>query len=334
MGCGKIGEKHAEAYRALGETDVIVYDVDPERAKSLSTRFGFRMSTTFNGLLADSSVDLVDVCVPTFAHKEIILEALAAGKHVFSEKPLCETLRDAYEIYEAAERNRCMVGVGYPLRFYPAMQLAKDIVSRGVIGKPHLVLMRIGGRGSAAVWKHRLDQGGGAISEMLVHLLDLVVWLFGTMDEASLLHYDTILDRRLINEQWVEVDAEDVALVRLSRPGLVVICESDLCTPGYMQLLEIQGDNGSLMASLLDYIPTTLFCKEPVAGFAQGRSHFTFPATNVFEQELRQFLERVRRPDGWNDIVNSLNVARLFEQLKSQQLADRRFVRPRLEVQR
>jgi predicted dehydrogenase len=317
VGCGKVAEKHVQAYRAIGLEEVLVHDAAPERAASFAAKWG-TVATTLEELLGNPRVAMLDVCVPTPSHKELIIRALEAGKHVFSEKPLCETAEDARVIYAKAEERRRMVGVGYPLRFFPALRFAKEVLDKGLLGKPHLAMLRIGGRGSAAPWKHLREGGGGATSEMLVHMLDLAVWLFGPLRQAQVLYHDVLLPRRQIGGHLVDADAEDVILVRLVGDGITVLCQSDLCTPSYMHTLEVQGENGSLFTSLLDYLPTVLFSKQPVGDHPAGFTHRRFPPCNAFVSELQEFIGRVSRPGGWNDTVNSLNVVRLFEDVRAQ----------------
>ncbi len=325
VGCGKIAQKHMEAYKRLEMAEVIVTDTDRGRALRFGEQHGVPVVGSYAELLSTPEIEVIDVCVPTSSHREVVLSAFEHKKHVFSEKPLCETHQEAFEIYGAAERNKRLIWVGFPFRFYPAMRFVKELLDQNVIGKPHMAQLRIGGRGSAAVWKHKMESGGGSISEMMVHLIDLGVWLFGTMDGGELIWSDTLLKQRLIAGEVVDADAEDVAIARLFRKDdLTVLCQSDLCTPSYMQSIEVQGENGSIYSSLLDYLPTVVFCRQPAGPYPAGYSQFNFPVTNIFVEELRYFLERVRRPDGWNDIINSLNVVRLYEEIHEAARGSRR----------
>src|SRR5260221_9464594 len=107
--------------------------------------------------------------------------------------------------------------------------------------------MRIGGRGSAALWKHRRAEGGGAINEMLVHMLDLAVWYFGPIERAELMMEDVFRPQRVIGGKTESVDAEDFVLARFwTRGGIPVVIQADLLTPSFTQMIEIQGDNGTL----------------------------------------------------------------------------------------
>lgn len=78
-------------------------EVTPELAAQRATEFGFARSTgDWRQLVADPAIDVVDICAPNFLHKEMALEAIRHGKHVYSEKPLALDAADAAEMVQAA----------------------------------------------------------------------------------------------------------------------------------------------------------------------------------------------------------------------------------------
>jgi predicted dehydrogenase len=245
-----------------------------------------------------------------------VLQALDAGKHVFCEKPLARTAAEAQAIREASRRNQKIVMTGYLYRFHPAFQFVKSLLEQRIIGTPYFALMRLGGRGSASAWKHTAGQGAGAMGEMMAHMIDLATWYFGPTRQATSLWHTTIAPQRVINEESVRATAEDVSVIRLLSGGVQILCESDLLTPSYMQYVEIQGDNGSIFASMLHYLPTVLYCKEPRGIYDRGNSMYSFPQENLFVRELQCFLEAVER-NHWelNGLDDSVHVVELLEQL-------------------
>ncbi|MGD9907408.1 MAG: Gfo/Idh/MocA family protein, partial [Mesotoga sp.] len=92
---GDYGKVHAGAYRAIDKRNSL-WIVDPieSRAKAISEKYGATVAS-FEEILENSSVDIVDICTPTFTHRELAVRALRAGKHVFCEKPVALTLEDA-----------------------------------------------------------------------------------------------------------------------------------------------------------------------------------------------------------------------------------------------
>lgn len=257
----------------------------------------------------------MDVCTPTPTHADFITTALRSGKHIFCEKPLARNLDEALEIEEVAAETGRVVMVGYLYRFHPAFQYVYDVLKQGVIGDPYFAQLRLGGRGSHKAWKHNASTGGGAGNEVLVHMVDLAVWYFGRAAAVSTLWADTLMPTRTIEGAEVETDAEDIALLKLqTESGVHVLCQSDLVTPGYMNHVEIQGTNGSIFASILDFLPTVVYCKEPVATFDRGHTSKHFEPVDLFERELRQFLDTIRGDTAAiNSIADSISVMGIVE---------------------
>lgn len=295
IGTGKIAQRHILAYRSLRDVDITVWDINPLAAGKTAQDHGVAIAESFEAYLDDPGFDAVDICVPTAYHADFAIRALAAGKDVFCEKPLCVTVKEALRVREAAEAAGRMVMVGYLYRHHPAFQFTKKILDDGVIGNPHFAVFRLGGRGDAAAWKHLQGSAGGAMLEMMVHKVDLALWLLGDFDGARTLIAETLLPTRTIQGETVEATAEDCVLLELRREGLMALCESDLVTAGYMNYVEIVGDQGSIFTSILEFLPTVLHCKQAWGGvYSQGHNFFHFPIVNLFELELGQFVDAVR----------------------------------------
>lgn len=290
VGCGRIGARHLDAYLKIGGVQVTVADENEASAKALASTPG----VTPVGLddLLDTELDALDVCVPSYAHHSWILAGLQHGLHVFCEKPLCLSHPDAVEVRQAAMSARRNVVVGYLYRHHPAFQFMKEVIDDGTIGNPHLALARLGGRGSHQAWKHDVT-GGGAIFEMMVHMLDLMEWLLGPLDNGHLLHHELLLPVRQINGDALPVRAPDCAIASLEAGGVRAICQSDLVTPSFMNYVEVQGENGSASASILDLMPTTVYCNEPRGLFDRGHNPRQFEPVNLFVKELSEFIMTV-----------------------------------------
>ena len=130
IGTGFIGRSHAIALSAVGTVfdDVeppvleLVADVDEPRAAAARRALGFRRATSdWRSLIADPDVDIVDVCTPNHLHREMVLTALAAGKHVYCEKPLAFNLKDARDMLDAARKAGVVHMVNFNYRVVPAL---------------------------------------------------------------------------------------------------------------------------------------------------------------------------------------------------------------------
>lgn len=293
IGCGKIARRHLAAYASFPDVQVTVADIVPQ-GEQVAGQHGARWCADPSSLIGDPGIAAIDVCTPTPSHAEYIERALNAGQSVFCEKPLARDLAEALHIREIAQSAPGTLSIGYLYRFHPAMSFVRETVESGALGDVYSASFRLGGRGSHKAWKHLAHTGGGACNEMLVHMLDLALWMFGRPRDAQTLFSDTLLQHREIEGELIEADAEDYVLLKLDmQSGATVFCQSDLITSGFMHAVEVQGTNGSLFSSILDAFPTTVFCKEPRSGFPAGQSTHAFQGVNLFEAELRTFLDGI-----------------------------------------
>jgi predicted dehydrogenase len=138
VGAGLWGANHARVFGTLPQTKVVaVCDVSPERAKAMQASAGAQSAyTRYEDLIADSKVDIVSVATPDFAHTPIILAALAADKHVLSEKPLATTVAEAESVAAAAAKSKGKLMIDFHNRVNPAIVQVREAVASGEIGRP------------------------------------------------------------------------------------------------------------------------------------------------------------------------------------------------------
>ena len=321
IGCGKIGERHLNTYRRIeGVNIAAVCDINGALAEKVANSYNAISYNNYKKVLRNKTIDAVDVCVPTAIHHKVILEALDRGKAVFCEKPLSHKFEYAKQIEKKQKETGSVVMVGYLYRFHPSFQRLKKALEDNTIGDPYFAIFRIGGRGGWRAWKHQKDKGGGAMLEMLVHILDLANYCFGEIVEVERFFSETLLKRRMIEGREVKVDAEDCVLIRLrAESGVHIFCEADLITPSYMNTVEVHGDNGSFFGSILDNIPTIIYCKESRGMFDRGKNIFKNPYVNLMEKELRFFIESLSREvKPMNSVEESIKILDIVEQVRRQ----------------
>jgi len=318
IGCGQIGIRHIEAYRNIKEFNLIaVVDIDRKLVKGTAKRYNVKGYTKYSTVIHKDNIDVIDVCSPTESHHIIILEALVNNKHVFCEKPLTYKLEYAYQIKRIQEETGKIIVVGFPYRFHPTIRRLKRILEDNVLGKPYYALFRIGGRGGYRIWKHK-KKAGGAIFDMMTHMLDLSDWYFGVVSKAELLSNEIILEQRLIEGKNIRVEAEDFALLKLiTTSGIKIFCQADLITPSYMNIVEVHGTNGSFFGSILDYLPTVIYLKKRHGLYDRGKNIFKNSYVFLIEEELRYFMEVLNGLVKPLDNVNSaIRVLKIIEGIK------------------
>lgn len=319
IGAGKISQKHITALQSLGYSDLAIFDINHNLANTTANQYRIKLIDNLSSLL--NYADIVVVCTPVKTHKELIIKALENKKHVFCEKPLCETAQEANEIEEAAKQNNKLVMVGYLYRFHPHFQQVKKWLNDNALDNIHFGIFRIGGRGNHKKWKHLKETGGGCINEMLIHKLDLIHYFFDHIDQVKVLNCETILKERLIENELVNADAEDNILLKLTTGNTTLICQADFTTPCYMEYCELHGKRGSVFASILDSLPTQLFLSEPYKEYKQGNNPvLSHQQSNLFEREWDHFMKCIEKGTlDINTVADSLKLINLVEKIRTEE---------------
>ncbi|HEY0868188.1 MAG TPA: Gfo/Idh/MocA family oxidoreductase, partial [Fimbriimonas sp.] len=143
LGVGGMGNVHARQYRKMPDVELRFYDLDAERSAAFAERWQSEPESSPDDLV--SWADVVDVCLPTDAHKDAAMRTIASGRALFMEKPLARTLEDAGEILQAAEKAGVPLGVGHVVRYFPEFRTGHGVVENGGIGRPAAARTRRGG---------------------------------------------------------------------------------------------------------------------------------------------------------------------------------------------
>ncbi|MEZ0536668.1 Gfo/Idh/MocA family protein [Caldicellulosiruptoraceae bacterium PP1] len=162
--------------------------------------------TSWEKLIERSDIDIIDIAAPSNVHKEIAIKAANAGKHIFCEKPLALTLKDAREMLNAVQKNKVKHQIGFNYRFAPAIQLAKRLIDQGKIGTIYhfraLYLQDwIVDPNFPLVW--RLDKnvaGSGSHGDLGAHLIDLARFLVGDIEKVIGMSKTFIKERPLVEK--------------------------------------------------------------------------------------------------------------------------------------
>jgi predicted dehydrogenase len=185
-GFGFMGKKHADVYHQLPDACVVGI-VDPrggELGDSLraSQLDGVPVFASLASAMDEVECSVVDICLPTDLHRTIALEAFAAGKHVFCEKPIALTRSDASDMTLAARQSDRQFMVGHCIRFWPEYITLKRIVDSGEHGRLlSLSLSRRTGRPSYSIddWVNKPDRCLGAALDLHIHDADFLLHLLG-----------------------------------------------------------------------------------------------------------------------------------------------------------
>ena len=197
VGLGFMAAMHIRAYRQIDGANVAaICDLDPERLKGDFTEISGNIDSDdpvkldmsqvkayqdFDELLADDSIDAIDICTPTRTHLRMAKPALASGKHLICEKPLARTVAEAEELAAAAEEANGQFMVAMCLRFWPQWAWLKEAADSGRYGKVQAAhFQRIA---EPPAWGQAIyfdgETSGGALFDLHVHDTDFVQHVFG-----------------------------------------------------------------------------------------------------------------------------------------------------------
>jgi len=174
----------------------------PERARDYAQGLGFPLYDSYSQVLTDPDVDAVVLATPHTLHADQIIAAAAAGKHVFSEKPLALTAKDADAAVGACTEAGVTLAVGFNWRFQPALQAIRRMVADGRLGK----LLHVEGnfcgpsvyRFGRDHWRQAREEGpAGGMTGRGVHLVDAFLHLAGHVDSVYAQSSRNVLDHGL-----------------------------------------------------------------------------------------------------------------------------------------
>ncbi|WP_282940666.1 Gfo/Idh/MocA family oxidoreductase [Paenibacillus sp. RC67] len=187
VGCGIMGRTHARNWSSVQGVQLVgVCDIDKELADKIAASNGTNAYTSFEDLLAAEQPDMVSICVPTYLHKPLVLQAAQAGIHIVCEKPIAPSLADAEEMIAACRLNNVRLFIAHVVRFFPSYKDLAAKVRAGVIGDPGVMhTKRIGGHpGRAKSWYYDEEKSGGVILDLLIHDIDYMRSVFGEVDSV------------------------------------------------------------------------------------------------------------------------------------------------------
>ena len=226
IGCGKIAQvRHIPEYAANPDAKLLgFYDINLERAKELADQYGGTAYETVEQLLANPEIAAVSVCAANFAHAELTIAALNAGKHVLCEKPMATTLAECEAMVEAAKKNGKYLMIGHNQRLAKAHATAKELIDGGLIGD--IVTFRTTfGHGGPETWS--VDPGlntwffdkkraaMGAMADLGIHKTDLIHFLTSQQVIRTTARVTT-LDKKDANGNLISVDDNAVCIYEMS----------------------------------------------------------------------------------------------------------------------
>lgn len=350
IGSGFIGKAHALAYRTAPSVfdlpaDVSLAwlaDVDDETAARAAAELGFEHSTgDWRRLVGSDDVDVVDITTPNHLHEEMAMAAIAAGKHVYCEKPLAPTVAAARRMTEAAEAAGVKTLVGFNYLKNPITALAKEIIDSGEIGEvfgykgTHFEDYMLDPETLVNAWRLDPASGDGVTGDLGSHALSMARHLVGDIESL-------VADRHIVTRerpfgaegapQPVEVADALRTMVRFA-DGAKGTIEASWMAPGRKHTIaaEVWGTKGALsfdferLNELQLYRTDQQRGREGFTTILAGPTHGDYAAfvpapghqlsfNDLKTIEIRDLVEGLTGDDGpWPDFREAMEVQRLVD---------------------
>lgn len=282
VGCGRAtADLHLPSISSIPHIHAVAAcDVDSDALERVRGQYDVGNSyTDYRELIADPAVEAVAICTPVPHHAEIAIAALNAGKPTFIEKPLALTVDDCDRIMAAAASSEAPVVVGHNLRCHRLVEEAQEIIASGALGRIQMMrtVWTAGfnlGR-EMPEWRKRREMGGGALTELGIHHVDL--WRFLTGREiasAGALSYSESSDDQAVTLQGVLDDGS--------------LCSTALCQrTADSNEVEVFGARGRLRFSLYQADSLVQFSTSDFGGGMGAR-------LKQLQQQVKQFPALVR----------------------------------------
>ncbi|UOQ86744.1 Gfo/Idh/MocA family protein [Gracilibacillus salinarum] len=209
-----MGKAHSHAYRDLPfyfdnplEPELtVIAGRNEEAVKEAQQKMGWlSYETDWRRVLERDDVDVIDIVTPNHTHAEIAIAAAEAGKHIITEKPLALTVEESERMLEAVQKNNVKHMICHNYRFVPAVQMAKQLIEQGRIGRifhfrANYLQDFIIDPNFPLVWRLKKEvSGSGALGDIGAHSIDLARFLVGELKEVTAM-METFIKERPIGE--------------------------------------------------------------------------------------------------------------------------------------
>ncbi len=201
VGLGGMGNWHRESLETIDGIKLAgIYDIDRERV-AFAREKAVHTYGSLEELLADERIGVVLIATPNDVHKPIAIQAMKAGKHVISEKPVTLCSADLKEMTNVSEETGRLFTVHQNRRWDEDFLTVKQIYDRQLLGEIHRIESRVhGSRGIPGDWRQLKEHGGGMVLDWGVHLLDQILLMLGDTKLKTVYANVTNITNQLVDD--------------------------------------------------------------------------------------------------------------------------------------
>ena len=284
VGCGRISNNHFGSFESLKDDCevVAVCDTDPDALQTAVARTGAKGYADYAQMLAETDADMVVITTPSGLHPQQAVDALEAGFHVVTEKPMATRLADGERMVHAADKAGKRLFVVKQNRLNATLQLLKRAVEEKRFGKICMVHLNVfwtrpqsyydQGRG----WRGTWEFDGGAFMNQASHYVDLMEWLIGPVEDVQAMistHRDIEAeDTGVMNIRWRNGALGSMAVTMCTYPknlegSITILGETGTVRIGGLAVNEIQEWNFADSRDYDEQVKTANYETTSVYGF-------------------------------------------------------------------
>lgn len=182
VGLGGMGSVHHSNYKVMEGVEVIAATGTSDRDRENAKEWGIPLYESVEKMIGEENVHVVDVCTPTFLHKDHVMAALEKGVSVICEKPLALKVEDAKEMFNKAKEKKVHIYVGQVVRFFKEYQVLAQVVKSGEYGKvldAQFLRLSSRPRWNQGGWLFDKEKSGQLAFDLHIHDIDYIVSVFG-----------------------------------------------------------------------------------------------------------------------------------------------------------
>ena len=239
---------YANEVKNTGHQITHVWDDDVARGKAWAEEIGCTFEPDLAKVLASSDVDAVIVDTETSKHRDVMIAAANAKKHIFTEKTLAATKKEALEIEEAIKKNKVIFTISFPQRTSSVVLYAKHIIDSGALGTVNTVRLRNAHNGASGdwlpeYWYNEKDACGGAMMDLGCHPMYTANYLLGDPAKITSMYNAT-------TAKSIKYGIEDNAINLIEfKNKAIAIVETGFVTPVSPWAFEVYGTEGMLLGT-------------------------------------------------------------------------------------
>jgi predicted dehydrogenase len=324
IGLGRWAKVLTRAARPSGKLEIVAgFSRSEEKRRAFEAELGIAAVPDLDTLLGNPEIKGVILTVPNEQHLPVAEAVAAAGKHVYTEKPIANTLESGLKIEALVERYGVQIMVGHSARLLKGTRMIKDMIDRGELGKVAFIEANFSNERALELtpdtWRWYRDKApGGPLSQLAIHQFDSVHYLGGEIAEVS-----SIASK--LSPVGAEVDDQSMTTLRFA-DGKLAYVGSCWTSPGIYSL-RVFGQRG-LMHYEVDFSSwdtpdklhetSTLYIQRGKDGYGK-REELEIPPGNMFLDELEMFAEMCAtgRPSELSAYNGNVALAVVYAALRS-----------------